>query len=75
MDSDGVYRRVNINKVMEQILKNNPNLTESKAQELALIMIKELNKKIISIVSDFENGEGDFMGCYFEAIEKINIEK
>ena len=49
MDSDGVYRRVNINKVMEQILKNNPNLTESKAQELALIMIKELNKKIISI--------------------------
>ena len=53
MDSDGVYRRVNINKVMEQILKNNPNLTESKAQELALIMIKELNKKIISIVSDF----------------------
>ena len=58
MDSDGVYRRVNINKVMEQILKNNPNLNESKAQELALIMIKELNKKIISIVSDFENGEG-----------------
>lgn len=75
MDSDGVYRRVNINKVMEQILKNNPNLTKSKAQELALIMIKELNKKIISIVSDFENGEGDFMGCYFEAIEKINIVK
>lgn len=73
MDSDGVYRRVNINKVACQILKNNPNLTESKAQELALIMIKELNKKIISIVSDFENGEGDFMGCYFEAIEKIDI--
>ena len=75
MDSDGVYRRVNINKVTGQILKNNPDLTESKAQELALIMIKELNKKIISIVSDFENGEGDFMFCYFEAIEKINIGK
>ena len=75
MDSDGVYRRVNINKVMEQILKNNPNLTESKAQEVALIMIKELNKKLSSAVADFENGEGDFMGCYFEAIEKINIEK
>ena len=75
MDSDGVYRRVNINKVTGQILKNNPDLTESKAQELALIMIKELNKKIISIVSDFENGEGDFMSCYFEAIEKINIVK
>ena len=75
MDSDGVYRRVNINKVMEQILKNNPNLTESKAQELALIMIKELNKKLSSAVADFENGEGDFMSCYFEAIEKINIVK
>ena len=75
MDSDGVYRRVNINKVMEQILKNNPNLTESKAQELALIMIKELNKKLSSAVADFENGEGNFMSCYFEAIEKINIGK
>ena len=75
MDSDGVYRRVNINKVMEKILKNNPNLTESKAQELALIMIKELNKKLSSAVADFENGEGNFMSCYFEAIEKINIGK
>ena len=75
MDSDGVYRRVNINKVMEQILKNNPNLNESKAQELALIMIKELNKKLSLAVADFENGEGDFMSCYFEAIEKINIVK
>ena len=75
MDSDGVYRRININKVTGQILKNNPDLTENEAQELALIMIKELNKKIISIVLDFENGEGDFMSCYFEAIEKINIGK
>ena len=73
MDRDGVYRRVNINKVIEQILKNNPNLTESESQEIAYAMIKELNKKITSMVSDFENGEGDFMSCYFEAIEKINI--
>ena len=75
MDSDGVYRRVNINKVAEQILKNNPNLTENESHEIALIMIKELNKKLSSAVSDFENGEGDFMGCYFEAIEKVNIKK
>ena len=73
MDRDGVYRRVNINKVVEQILKNNPNLIESESQEIAYAMIKELNKKITSMVSDFENGEGDFMSCYFEAIEKINI--
>lgn len=73
MDRDGVYRRVNINKVIEQILKNNPNLTESESQEIAYAMIKELNKKITSMVSDFENGEGDFMSCYFEAIEKVNI--
>ena len=71
MDRDGVYRRVNINKVIEQILKNNPNLTESESQEIAYAMIKELNKKITSMVSDFENGEGDFMSCYFEALEKI----
>ena len=75
MDSDGVYRRVNINKVVEQILKNNPNLTENEAQEVALIMIKELNKKLSSMVDDFENGEGDFMACYFEAIEKVNTKK
>lgn len=75
MDSDGVYRRVNINKVTEQILKNNPDLTENEAQEVALIMIKELNKKLSLAVTDFENGEGDFMSCYFEAIEKINIGK
>ena len=71
MDRDGVYRRVNINKVVEQILKNNPNLIESESQEIAYAMIKELNKKITSMVSDFENGEGDFMSCYFEALEKI----
>ena len=75
MDSDGVYRRVNINKVVEQILKNNPNLTENESLEVALIMIKELNKKLSSMVDDFENGEGDFMACYFEAIEKINTKK
>ena len=34
MDSDGVYRRVNINKVAEQILKNNPNLTENESHEI-----------------------------------------
>ena len=72
MDSDGVYRRVNINKVAKQILKNNPNLTENESHEIALMMIKELNKKLSSMVADFENGEGDFMACYFEAIEKIN---
>ncbi|TKZ32247.1 hypothetical protein, partial [Brachyspira catarrhinii] len=75
MYSDGVYRRVNINKVAGQILKNNPNLTENEAQEVALIMIKELNKKFSSAVADFENGEGDFMACYFEAIEKVNTQK
>ena len=75
MDSDGVYRRVNINKVVERILKNNPNLTENKSREVALIMIKELNKKLSSMVADFENGEGDFMACYFEAIEKVNTKK
>ena len=75
MDSDGVYRRVNINKVVEQILKNNPNLTENESHEIALIMIKELNKKLSLAVADFENGEGDFMACYFEAIEKVNIKK
>ena len=75
MDSDGVYRRVNINKVSGQILKNNPNLTENESLEVALIMIKELNKKLSSTVADFENGEGDFMACYFEAIEKVNTKK
>lgn len=71
MDRDGVYRRIDINKVIEQILKNNPNLTESKSQEIAYIMVKELNKKISSIVDDFERGDGDFMSCYFEAVENI----
>ena len=33
-------------------------------------MIKELNKKVSDMVNDFENGEGDFMACYFEAIDK-----
>ena len=75
MDSDGVYRRVNINKVARHILKNNPNLTENESRETALIMIKELNKKLSSTVADFENGEGDFMACYFEAIEKVNTKK
>ena len=70
MDSDGVYKRVNINKVISQILKTNPNITEAKANELAYQMIKELNKKVSSMVADFENGEGDFMACYFESIEK-----
>lgn len=70
MDSDGVYKRVNINKVISQILKTNPNITETKANELAYKMIKELNKKVSSMVADFENGEGDFMACYFESIEK-----
>ncbi len=71
MDKDGVYRRVNINKLMEHILKNNPDLTENQSREAAYIMIKELNKKISSMVLDFEKGEGDFMSCYLEAIEKI----
>lgn len=71
MDRDGVYRRVNINKIVEQILENNPNLTENESREVAYIMIKELNKKVSSIVLDFERGEGDFMSCYLEAIEKI----
>lgn len=70
MESDGVYKRVNINKVISQILKTNPNITEAKANELAYKMIKELNKKVSSMVDDFENGEGDFMACYFESIEK-----
>ncbi|MEI0581023.1 hypothetical protein [Brachyspira pilosicoli] len=70
MDSDGVYKRVNINKVISQILKTNPKITEAKANELAYQMIKELNKKVSSMVADFENGEGDFMACYFESIEK-----
>ena len=70
MDSDGVYKRVNINKVIKNIQKNNNDITESKAQEIAYIMIKELNKKVSSMVNDFENGEGDFMACYFEAIDK-----
>ena len=70
MDSDGVYKRVNINKVISQILKTNPKKTEAKANELAYQMIKELNKKVSSMVADFENGEGDFMACYFESIEK-----
>ena len=52
------------------IRENNSDITESKAQELAYIMIKELNKKVSSIVKDFENGEGDFMACYFDAIDK-----
>ena len=38
-------------------------------------MIKELNKKLSLAVADFENGEGDFMACYFEAIEKVNTKK
>ena len=70
MDSDGVYKRVNINKVIKNIQKNNNDITESKAQEIAYIMIKELNKKVSAMVNDFENGEGDFMACDFEAIDK-----
>lgn len=70
MDSDGVYKRVDVNKVIKHIRENNSDITESKAQELAYIMIKELNKKVSSIVKDFENGEGDFMACYFDAIDK-----
>ena len=70
MDSDGVYKRVDINKVIKHIMANNRNITESKAQEIAYIMIKELNKKVASMVKDFENGEGDFMACYFDAIDK-----
>ena len=34
-------------------------------------MIKELNKKVSSMVADFENGEGDFMACYFDVIDKV----
>lgn len=71
MDSDGVYKRVNINKVIKNIQKNNSNLTDSKAQEIAYAMIKELNKKVSSKVADFENGEGDFMACYFDVIDKV----
>ena len=71
MDSDGVYKRVNINKVIKNIQKNNSNLTDSKAQEIAYAMIKELNKKVSSMVADFENGEGDIMACYFDVIDKV----
>ena len=70
MDSDGVYRRVNINKVIAEIKKNNSDITESKAQEVALLMIKELNKRVADIVSEFENGEGYFMSCYYDSIDK-----
>ena len=70
MDSDGVYKRVDINKVIKCIRANNADITESKAQEIAYIMIKELNKKVSAMVNDFENGEGDFMACYFDAIDK-----
>ncbi len=70
MDSDGVYKRVNINKVIKNIQKNNSDITESKAQEIAYIMVKELNKKVSSMVDDFENGEGDFMACYFNAVDR-----
>ncbi|WP_300752644.1 hypothetical protein [uncultured Brachyspira sp.] len=69
MDSDGVYKRVDINKVIKHIRENNSEITESKAQEIAYIMIKELNKRVSSMVKDFENGEGDFMACYFDAID------
>ncbi|WP_295155682.1 hypothetical protein [uncultured Brachyspira sp.] len=70
MDSDGVYKRVNINKVIKNIKKNNSDITESRAQEIAYIMIKELNKKVSIMVNDFENGDGDFMACYFDALDK-----
>ena len=35
MDRDGVYKRVNVNKVIKNIQKNNNDITESKAQEIA----------------------------------------
>ncbi|WP_295161756.1 hypothetical protein [uncultured Brachyspira sp.] len=70
MDSDSVYKRVNINKVIKNIQKNNADITESKAEDMAYFMIKELNKKVASMVNDFENGEGDFMACYFNAADK-----
>lgn len=70
MDSDSIYRRVNINKVMEHIIKVDSGITESKAQKIAYNMIRELNKKVLDMVLEFEKGEGDFMACYFESIEK-----
>ena len=72
MDSDGVYRRVNINKVIAEIQKNNSDISESKAQELALLMIKELNKRVADIVKEFESGEGYFMSCYYDTYDSIN---
>ena len=71
MDSDGVYKRVNIDKVIKNIKKNNADITESRAQKIAYAMIKELNKKVSGMVADFENGEGDFMACYFDVVDKI----
>ena len=71
MDSDGVYKRVNIDKVIKNIKKNNADITESRAQNIAYAMIKELNKKVSDMVADFENGEGDFMACYFDVVDKI----
>lgn len=71
MDSDGIYNRINVNKVIENIQKNNSDMTESKAHKLSYIMIREFNRKIDLMVRDFENGEGDFMSCYFDAMDKI----
>lgn len=70
MDSDGIYKRVNINKVIKHIQKKSAGITDSRAREIAYIMIKELNKKVAVMVNDFENGEGDFMACYFDAADK-----
>ena len=71
MDSDGVYKRGNIDKVIKNIKKNNADITESRVQKIAYAMIKELNKKVSVMVADFENGEGDFMACYFDVVDKI----
>lgn len=72
MDSDSVYKRVNINKVIEHIIKIDSTITEAKAQTIAYDMIKELNKKVLNMVLDFEKGEGDFMACYFNSIDAKN---
>lgn len=73
MDSDGVYKRVNINKVMDNVFKNNPNLTEAQVQDIAYTMIKELNKRVSEIVLEFENGEGYFMSCYYDSIDSKRL--
>lgn len=68
MDKDMIIQRINIDKLVQSVKKQEPDIKDP--HKTAALMIKEFSANIEKMVRDFENGDGDFSACFFDAKNK-----